>query len=222
MKSIQDYQTAIKLLDGLIHDRELNNAIPDNLAADPEFMGMYNSMIELRQAIAAIGSGNLDHAIKEKGYLAGTIKGLQASLRHLTWQTQAIASGDFSQRMDFMGDFSEAFNKMTQKLDFAMKALQKSEEKYRLLTEFTSDVIWVWNINLNRFTYISPSIVRLRGIPVEEALKESMKDTLTEESFIHMQEAITRNVLVFKENPNVSNSYIAFRNWSSYSTIVKI
>ncbi len=208
MKSIQDYQIAIKLLNELIFDRELNHIIPDDLAADPEFMGMYNSMAELRQAIAAIGSGNLEYKIKEKGYLPGTIKGLQASLKHLTWQTQAIASGDFTQRMDFMGDFSESFNKMTHKLDFAIRALQKSEEKYRLLTEFTSDVIWVWNLNLNKFTYISPSIIRLRGITAGEAIKENMEETLTAESFTHMQDTIARNVQIFKKAPEITNHYI--------------
>lgn len=37
---------------------------------------------------------------------------LRANLRHLTWQTQQVAAGDFSQRVDFLGAFSEAFNSM--------------------------------------------------------------------------------------------------------------
>jgi two-component system sensor kinase len=44
--------------------------------------------------------------------MAGALKALQANLRHLTWQTQMIARGDFSQRVDFMGEFSESFNTM--------------------------------------------------------------------------------------------------------------
>lgn len=208
MTSLEDYQIAIKLINGLLLDRELNNTIPDEIASIPEFMGMYRTIKELRQAIMAMGSGNLDYVIKEKGFLPGTLKGFQASLRHLTWQTQAIASGDFTQRVDFMGDFSESFNKMTHELDSATNALRKSEEKYRLLTEFASDVIWVWNLNLNKFTYISPSIFCLRGLTAEEAKQESMEETLAAESFAHMQEAIARNVLIFKENPDVSNNYI--------------
>ena len=41
-------------------------------------------------------------------------------------------------------------------------ALRISEEKYRLLTEFASDVIWVLNLTTNKFTYVSPSVFHLR------------------------------------------------------------
>ena len=48
--------------------------------------------------------------------LASSIKNLQASLRNLTWMTQQVAQGDFSHKISFMGEFSNAFNKMTQQL----------------------------------------------------------------------------------------------------------
>jgi two-component system cell cycle response regulator len=50
------------------------------------------------------------------GPIAGSLKALQANLRHLTWQAKQIADGDFSQRVDFMGEFSEAFNTMVERL----------------------------------------------------------------------------------------------------------
>jgi signal transduction histidine kinase/DNA-binding response OmpR family regulator len=57
-----------------------------------------------------------------------TIKHLHASLRHLTWTTQQIAMGDFSHEVDFMGDFSAAFNSMTQQLKDAFTERKKSNE----------------------------------------------------------------------------------------------
>ena len=54
-----------------------------------------------------------------KGFVLANLKSLQANLRHLTWQTQKIADGDFTQKVDFLGDFSESFNKMTLKLQNA-------------------------------------------------------------------------------------------------------
>ena len=41
-------------------------------------------------------------AVEVDKAIAGALKGLQASLRHLTWQTTMIAGGDFSQRVDFI------------------------------------------------------------------------------------------------------------------------
>jgi len=60
----------------------------------------------------ALSKGDLSQELKAGGFLAGHLKSLQANLRHLTWQTRQIAKGDFNQRVDFMGEFSEAFNSM--------------------------------------------------------------------------------------------------------------
>lgn len=60
--------------------------------------------------------------------LASPMKALQGSLRHLTWQTQQVAKGDFSQRVDFMGEFSEAFNEMTRQLAERTQSLVKEKQ----------------------------------------------------------------------------------------------
>lgn len=46
-------------------------------------------------------------------------------LVHLTWQASQVAKGDYEQRVDFMGDFSEAFNSMIVALDQNEKLLKK-------------------------------------------------------------------------------------------------
>ena len=48
---------------------------------------------------------------------------MHARLSHLTRQTQEIARGDYSQRIDFMGEFSEAFNAMVVLLEERERAL---------------------------------------------------------------------------------------------------
>jgi len=68
-----------------------------------------------------------------------SFKNLHANLRHLTWKTQQIAGGDLSQQVDFMGDFSVAFNTMTQQLHDAFERIerQKNElaEAYAVIKE---------------------------------------------------------------------------------------
>jgi adenylate cyclase len=60
-----------------------------------------------------------------------SLKALQSNLRHLTYKTQQIAGGDLEQRVDFMGDFSTAFNKMTQQLKDSYQALERRNEFIR-------------------------------------------------------------------------------------------
>jgi len=58
-----------------------------------------------------------------------SLKSLQASMRNLTWTTQQIARGDFSKKVSFMGEFSEAFNSMAKQLHEAFEEIAMSREK---------------------------------------------------------------------------------------------
>lgn len=60
----------------------------------------------------------------------------------------------------------------------AEDALRDSERSYRLLAENVSDAIWTMDTDL-RYTYISPSIVRLRGYTIEEAKSHTLEQNLT-------------------------------------------
>jgi two-component system cell cycle sensor histidine kinase/response regulator CckA len=59
--------------------------------------------------------------------------------------------------------------------------LQASEEKYRLLAENLSDILWSMDMDLN-FTYMSPAAQTLLGWSADELKKLSLADTLTAES----------------------------------------
>ena len=57
------------------------------------------------------------------------MKQLHAQLTHLTWQAERIAGGDYKQRVDFMGDFSAAFNKMVDQLAQREKSLRDARRQ---------------------------------------------------------------------------------------------
>jgi PAS domain S-box-containing protein len=67
----------------------------------------------------------------------------------------------------------------------AEAALQESETRYRLVSDNIVDVIWTTDLQL-RFTYVSPSIERLSGYTVDEAMKLPLERLLAPGS---MQEA---------------------------------
>lgn len=90
----------------------------------------------------------------------------------------------------------------------ADESLAKSEERYRLLTEFASDVIWVLNLAQRKFTYVSPGITALRGLTVEEALEEDLDHSLTPQSQKLVEEAINANIQEFLSDPNAGKYYL--------------
>lgn len=83
----------------------------------------------LAAAMSALSRGDLDLDVPAgKTHVLQSFKNLHANLRHLTWKTQQIAGGDLSQRVDFMGDFSTAFNSMTQQLREAFAKIERQNQ----------------------------------------------------------------------------------------------
>lgn len=60
--------------------------------------------------------------------------------------------------------------------------LRANEQRYRLLAENAFDVIWTLNLASGQFTYVSPSVERLRGYSVEEVMEQGIDGSLSPDS----------------------------------------
>ena len=88
---------------------------------------LYNEILTLRDILLHFSRGEISQTIAIRGFMAGALKSLQAHLRHLTWQVKQVEEGDFSQQVDFLGDFSLAFNNMVLRLDQTLTTLKQKE-----------------------------------------------------------------------------------------------
>ncbi len=68
--------------------------------------------------------------------------------------------------------------------------LRQSEARYRLIAEHATDVICLLCPETARFTFFSPSVTRLIGYSVAEALQKSFSDLLTPQSARYVREAL--------------------------------
>ena len=72
------------------------------------------------------------------------------------------------------------------------QALKNSEESYRLLAENANDVIWTMDTQ-GRFTYVSPSVQKLRGYTSAEAMQQTLQQTLVPAALPLATEAMQKN-----------------------------
>ncbi|MCA1988257.1 MAG: response regulator [Desulfarculus sp.] len=107
-----------------------------------QVVGYLNRFVSEYLAIAdlvhALSIGDIEHqAPRGTSILMGSLKTLQGSLRHLSWTTQQIAKGDFRHRVNFMGEFSAAFNSMAEQLE---KHFVEREEAARAMEAKMADL----------------------------------------------------------------------------------
>jgi len=87
-------------------------------------------------------------------------------------------------------------------------ALEASEKKYRLLAENASDVIWLYNLTKGKFTYMSPSVLQLRGLTPEDAMGRKIDEGLSPASAEQVRNTI-REALADKDvSVNAKRRYL--------------
>lgn len=120
----------------------------------------------------------------ETGLLEFEIVGLKGTHRWL--ETHAVPL------LDYKGGITGLLG-LTRDITERKKAdqrLRESEERYRLLAENSHDVIWTLDLAERRFTYISPSVERLRGYTPAEVMAQPMEAAMTPESAIVVQNSV--------------------------------
>jgi len=127
-------------------------------------------MEELAVFVLPLAHGDLSAPVPSPdNAMAAPFVELHAHLSRLTWQAGEIARGDYSQRVDFMGDFSQAFNAMVrqlaereQRLTAEIERRQEAEatlQRERDLLVAGPLVTFRWDIDdQGTVQYVSPNV----------------------------------------------------------------
>lgn len=133
------------LMAGRVPERLAGGAGEDEAAG---LSGAVNRLVdrhaEVLAFVAALSRGDLRAPVpRTDNILASSFKELHARLLHLTWQAEQVARGDYSQRVDFMGDFSRAFNFMVETLERKDAELREKIAELEELNRLKNDFIGI-------------------------------------------------------------------------------
>lgn len=109
----------------------------------------------------------------------------------------------FNEKGDFRG--YRGFDQDITDRKISQKALADSEEKYRLLTENISDILWIYNYDKRRFTYFSPSVFNLTGYRVDEVINKPVSEIMTQESFLNLASVVESSIKAFVDNDAIKH-----------------
>ena len=102
-------------------------------------------------------------------------------------------------------------SRVRHELELSNRQLRTSEARYRLIAENTSDVIWSMDPHSGRFTYVSPTVFRLRGYTAEEVMAQPVEAALTPESRAQVQQLIAEKL-----------AEIAFGNYRNLTSLTEV
>ena len=130
---------------------------------------------EIHEFIAPLSQGELSgiKLPRARNFLGSPFKELHSHLLHLTWQAKQVASGDYSQRVDFMGEFSESFNHM-------IVALENNEKALKLKIAQLEGAL----SHISQLEGILPICMHCKKIRLEEVRPDKPESWITLEGYI--------------------------------------
>ncbi|MDR2578373.1 MAG: response regulator [Chitinispirillales bacterium] len=160
-------------------------------------------VIETNRLARSLSKGDLTDELPSSGNeIAAPLKSLHASLRHLTWQAQQIAQGDYKQRVNFMGDFATAFNSMAGQLEerHELNIQEKSrlQQYINLILSTTPNIILVFDTDGKAVLASESYLQRSKKTSADEIRGKTFKELFTSistHSFIRIIERLFEDAL---------------------------
>ncbi|MBP1927370.1 diguanylate cyclase (GGDEF)-like protein/PAS domain S-box-containing protein [Sedimentibacter acidaminivorans] len=209
----KDIKELLSYIKSIIFDVNIIADIPHKFKNNNDLLEIDETIKNIRESVSSIGVGHLSHEIKGKGYLIVTLKKLQSSLKNLTWRTKCIAKGDFSRDLEYLGDFSDAFNNMSKTLETLIDDLKESKEHFELIFQTIPDPTIITSFDEGRVFNCNKAFVEFSGFNEEEIYSgnshtielytdEKKRNSILAE--LNRTGFVTNMEIVFKNKNNIS------------------
>ena len=137
---------------------------------------------------------------------------LTRGLTHLMQVAAAVEHGLGKRRSDIgredeIGVLARHLDRMLDALEQQKILIHESEARYRFLADNISDVIWIANLETNKWVYMSPSVVKLFGYTSEEMMEQPMDELLSAKSKADVQVWIAERSKLFLSDAGGDNVY---------------
>lgn len=162
----------IQELNNIIQNKPISQDFLNHDFADGELVELHdaicylsNSFEEVRIFLQSISQGNIEvEPPGRNNFLADPLKELHSVAKYIVWKSSQVANGDYNQRIDHLGAFSDSFNLMVQLLKERESKLKKSavslEHSLKLLTsiiEMQEDWVLVIDTSSKKIVYANES-----------------------------------------------------------------
>jgi len=166
-------------LDGLLCGIFLPETAPQS--DDPELQAIAERILrlsrqveELKEYALAMARGQLDVEFPPRSnYLAYGLKELHANMLHLVWKVEQITHGNYTQKVDFMGQISDAFNQMASVLAKRDLQLTQSQKILEIILSFADISLFVLEKDSGKLLHGRENLnnySRLKDMPKDTAL----------------------------------------------------
>jgi len=88
----------------------------------------------------------------------------------------------------------------------AKEQIFASEEKFKIITENVSDIIWIVNLKLNKIVYINPAMTILTGYTFDEIKNIKIDNILLANYYQEFMNIVAKNYKIINEDDN-TNTY---------------
>ena len=147
----------------------------------------------------------LSMEIGERKRAEASLKAMQLELEtaHVAMEKAILQANEMTAKIEINNHVLQQEMEDRKKIE---KALRQSEQRYRIITENSADVIWSIDFE-GRFTFMSPSVVHQLQYTHEEMMAMKIEDILTSESLSITTKTITDELSRgFKPDSTISQS----------------